>query len=61
MLINDTEKALKYAIEEEEKIPISMVNNFDEIANDIKSKLEELRETPCRMENPMIYHLDVGE
>lgn len=60
MLMNNTEKALKHAIEEEEKIPLDMVTNFDEVVNDIKLKLEELREAPCRMENPMIYHLDVG-
>lgn len=60
MLIENTEKALKHAIEEEEKIPLEMVTNFDEIVTDIKKKLEELRATPCRMENPMIYHLDVG-
>lgn len=61
MLMNNTEKALIHAIEEEEKIPLNMVTNFDEVVNDIKIKLEELRETPCRMESPMIYHLDVGK
>ncbi|XP_073973254.1 DNA polymerase epsilon catalytic subunit 1 isoform X2 [Rhodnius prolixus] len=60
MLINNTEKALRHAIEEEEKIPLESVTNFEEVVSDIKCKLHELRDTPCRMENPMIYHLDVG-
>lgn len=37
-----------------------MVTNFDEVADDIKAKLEDLRDTPMRLENPVIYHLDVG-
>ncbi|XP_039283003.1 DNA polymerase epsilon catalytic subunit 1 [Nilaparvata lugens] len=60
MLIGSIDNALKHAIEEEEKIPLETVTNFDEIVQDIKSKLEDLRDTPCRMENPVIYHLDVG-
>ncbi|KAG8329998.1 hypothetical protein J6590_073656 [Homalodisca vitripennis] len=59
-LIATVERALSHAIEEEEKIPLSSVTNFAEITADIKSKLADLRETPCRMENPIIYHLDVG-
>lgn len=61
MLIDTVENALKHAIIEEEKIPFETVTNFDEIASDIKSKLGELRDTPLRMENPIIYHLDVGK
>lgn len=61
MLIDSVENALKHAIVEEEKIPIETVTNFDEIASDVKSKLAELRDTPLRMENPIIYHLDVGK
>lgn len=60
-LIAGVERALKHAIEEEEKIPLSTVTNFEEIAGDIKIKLGELRDTPTRMENPIIYHLDVGK
>lgn len=60
-LIASVERALSHAIEEEEKIPLSTVTNFEEITLDIKAKLADLRETPCRMENPIIYHLDVGE
>ena len=36
------------------------VTNFDEIVEDIKEKLCDLRDTPARLENPIIYHLDVG-
>ncbi|KAK9501199.1 hypothetical protein O3M35_002270 [Rhynocoris fuscipes] len=60
MLISNVEKALKHAIVEEEKIPLDTVTNLEEVSQDIKTKLAELRDTPCRMENPMIYHLDVG-
>ncbi|CAB0010464.1 unnamed protein product [Nesidiocoris tenuis] len=60
MLISTVEKALKHAIEEEEKIPLETVMNFEEVSNEIKSRLAELRDTPNRMETPMIYHLDVG-
>ncbi|KAL1117393.1 hypothetical protein AAG570_004719, partial [Ranatra chinensis] len=59
-LIKDVEKALKHSIEEEEKIPLENVTNFEEVVTDVKSKLTDLRDTPCRMENPIIYHLDVG-
>lgn len=31
-----------------------------QICEDVKSKLASLRDTPARLENPMIYHLDVG-
>ena len=34
--------------------------NFDEIVEDIQDKLADLRDTPARLENPIIYHLDVG-
>ena len=59
-LIGGVEKALKHTIQEEEKVPINMVTNFDEIVNEIKGKLKELKDQPLRLENPVIYHLDVG-
>nr|XP_031835870.1 DNA polymerase epsilon catalytic subunit 1 [Nomia melanderi]XP_031835871.1 DNA polymerase epsilon catalytic subunit 1 [Nomia melanderi]XP_031835872.1 DNA polymerase epsilon catalytic subunit 1 [Nomia melanderi] len=59
-LINGVENALKHALEEEEKVPMEMVTNFDEVAQEIKVKLESLRNQPLRLENPVIYHLDVG-
>lgn len=59
-LINGVENALKHTIQEEEKVPIEMVTNFDEIVDEVKGKLRELRDQPLRLENPVIYHLDVG-
>ncbi|XP_070548417.1 DNA polymerase epsilon catalytic subunit A-like isoform X2 [Ptychodera flava] len=59
-LIDDVERTMKHAIEVEEKIPLAKVTNFDEVCSDIKEKLASLRDTPARLENPIIYHLDVG-
>lgn len=59
-LLSNVEGALKHAIVEEEKIPLEMVTNFDEVADDIRAKLIDLRDTPMRLETPIIYHLDVG-
>lgn len=59
-LINGVENALKHTIQEEEKVPIEMVTNFDEMVDEVKGKLKELRDQPLRLENPVIYHLDVG-
>ncbi len=39
---------------------MDLVTNFDEVAEDIRAKLKDLRDTPMRLENPIIYHLDVG-
>ncbi|KAL6267362.1 hypothetical protein P5V15_000437 [Pogonomyrmex californicus] len=59
-LISGVENALKHTIQEEEKVPIEMVTNFDEVVNEVKRKLKELKDQPLRLENPVIYHLDVG-
>jgi DNA polymerase epsilon subunit 1 len=55
------EHALSHAVEQEEKIPLSMVTNFSEVVADIKHKLSLLRDNPQRTEKPIIYHLDVGK
>ena len=60
MLHDDAERTMKRAIEVEEGIPMDQVTNFDEILEDIQDKLADLRDTPARLENPIIYHLDVG-
>jgi hypothetical protein len=52
---------MTHAIEKEEKIPLDMVTNFDEVVSDIKQKLSSLRDNPQRLEKPIIYHLDVGK
>ncbi|BFZ25729.1 hypothetical protein BsWGS_28768 [Bradybaena similaris] len=54
------ERTLKHAVEEEEKIPLSSVTNFEEVCADVKKKLIQLRDCPSRLESPIIYHLDVG-
>lgn len=51
---------MKFTLEVEEGIPLSDVTNYDEVAQEIREKLEDLRDTPNRLENPLIYHLDVG-
>lgn len=33
---------------------------YFQVISEIKDKLCELRDTPARLENPIIYHLDVG-
>ncbi|XP_013399576.1 DNA polymerase epsilon catalytic subunit A [Lingula anatina] len=59
-LIDKVEKTMKHAIEEEEGIPLDTVTNFDEVCAEIIEKLSRLRDCPNRLENPIIYHLDVG-
>lgn len=53
-------KVMKHAIEVEENVPLELVTNFEEICAQIKEKLQTLRDHPNRLENPIIYHLDVG-
>lgn len=59
-LLEGVEKAMIHAIEEEEKVPIQTVTNFNDVIDQIKEKLINLKNNPMRMENPIIYHLDVG-
>nr|XP_026494308.1 DNA polymerase epsilon catalytic subunit A [Vanessa tameamea] len=60
MLMENTEKTMKHAIEVEEGIPLDLVTNFDEVCAEIKAKLQHMKDHPRRDENPLIYHLDVG-
>nr|XP_028564984.1 DNA polymerase epsilon catalytic subunit A [Podarcis muralis] len=59
-LLQRVEKTLRHAIEEEEGIPLDQVTNFQEVCDEIKVKLNSLKEVPNRIECPLIYHLDVG-
>eukprot|EP00112_Aurelia_sp_Birch-Aquarium-sp1_P000107 Seg1008.10 transcript_id=Seg1008.10/GoldUCD/mRNA.D3Y31 product="DNA polymerase epsilon catalytic subunit A" protein_id=Seg1008.10/GoldUCD/D3Y31 len=59
-LIDSAAATLQDTIEREEKVPIDQVTNFDEVCTALKEKLGTLRDTPSRLENPMIYHLDVA-
>ena len=59
-LIDKVPKTLEHAIVTEEKIPLDTVTNFDEICQDVIEKLSTLRDCSNRLENPIIYHLDVA-
>nr|XP_033811806.1 DNA polymerase epsilon catalytic subunit A [Geotrypetes seraphini] len=59
-LLQRVEKTMRHAIEEEEKLSLEHVTNFQEVCDDIKQKLTSLKEVPNRIECPLIYHLDVG-
>jgi hypothetical protein len=49
---------MRHAIEEEEKIPMEYVTNFDEVCADIVERLSMLRDCPNRLENPQSYSCD---
>lgn len=59
-LINNVDKVLEHAIVVEEGVPLEKVNNFSEIVDEIKQGLQGLYDIPNRVEQPVIYHLDVG-
>uniref|UniRef100_A0A8D1TG87 DNA polymerase epsilon catalytic subunit n=1 Tax=Sus scrofa TaxID=9823 RepID=A0A8D1TG87_PIG len=59
-LLQRVEKTMHHAIEEEEKVPMDQVTNFQEVCDQIKTKLTSLKDVPNRIECPLIYHLDVG-
>ncbi|XP_018524002.1 DNA polymerase epsilon catalytic subunit A [Lates calcarifer] len=59
-LLQRVERTMRHAVEEEEKIPLEQVTNFNEVCDEIKRKLTSLKEVPNRIECPLIYHLDVG-
>ncbi|XP_027422941.1 DNA polymerase epsilon catalytic subunit A isoform X2 [Bos indicus x Bos taurus] len=59
-LVQRVEKTMRHAIEEEEKVPMEQVINFQEVCDQIKTKLTSLKDVPNRIECPLIYHLDVG-
>lgn len=59
-LQGDIDKVLKQAIEIEEGVELFQVKNYDEIRRNIMSLLQNLHDTPSRLEQPVIVHLDVG-
>lgn len=59
-LQNNVDNVLKHAIEVEENVSLDLVTNLDEVRNDITSGLKELYDVPNRLEQPVIFHLDVG-
>ncbi|KAL9894607.1 DNA polymerase epsilon catalytic subunit 1 isoform 1-T1 [Glossina fuscipes fuscipes] len=59
-LTQNVEKVLKHAIEVEEGIALEMVTNLKEVKDEICTALNSLHDIPNRLEQPVIYHLDVG-
>ncbi|KAK4641731.1 DNA polymerase epsilon catalytic subunit [Podospora bellae-mahoneyi] len=59
-LLRDLDAALKFSITVEEKKSMDDITNYDEVKEQIVAKLMNLKETPNRLENPLIYHLDVA-
>ena len=59
-LADNVKRTMTHAIVKEEKIPLDHVTNLEEVCADITEKLLTLKAVPQRLENPMIYHLDVG-
>lgn len=59
-LLRDLDAALKFCIEVEEKKSLDDVVNYDEVKAQIVDRLTQLKETPNRLEKPLIYHLDVA-
>lgn len=59
-IVNDLDEALKFAIVVEGGKKFEDITNYQEVYDDIKSKLLELKKQPKRTENPLIYHVDVA-
>ena len=59
-LIRDLDAALKFCITMEEKKSIDDITNYEEVKAAVLQKLEDLKITTQRNENPLIYHLDVA-
>ncbi|KAF1810697.1 DUF1744-domain-containing protein [Eremomyces bilateralis CBS 781.70] len=59
-LLLDLDAALTFSIVVEEKKALEDVANYEEVKQQIREKLLELKETPNRHERPSIYHLDVA-
>jgi DNA polymerase epsilon subunit 1 len=59
-LLEQLDAALKFTIEVEEKKDFNDVTNYEEVKKEITDRLMNLKNTPQRMERPLIYHLDVA-
>lgn len=59
-LLRDLKKSIQFCVEVENGKSMEDVENFDEVYNAIKTKLEDLRDNPVRKETPLIYHVDVA-
>ncbi|TFK37082.1 hypothetical protein BDQ12DRAFT_736481 [Crucibulum laeve] len=59
-LIDDLDSALAFCIVEESKSSLDQVTNYEEVKTAITAALEVMRDNPKRIDNPLIYHLDVA-
>ncbi|XP_065073055.1 DNA polymerase epsilon catalytic subunit 1 [Ochlerotatus camptorhynchus] len=57
---DNVDKVLEHAIVTEEGVPLDQVTNLEDVAEQIRATLQQLHDTPTRIEQPVIYHLDVG-
>lgn len=51
---------MTFCVVEESHASLESITNYDEVKAQIQAKLEEMRDNPVRMDNPLIYHLDVA-
>ncbi|KAJ4458914.1 putative DNA polymerase epsilon catalytic subunit A [Paratrimastix pyriformis] len=58
-LLDNLDRDLEFALNEDH-VPRADVKNYDEVREQIARKLMDLRDTPNRLECPVIYHLDVA-
>lgn len=59
-LLGNLRKSIEFCVEVENGKKLSDIENIDEVYNDLRDKLENLRDNPTRTENPLIYHVDVA-
>ncbi|CAK9437319.1 uncharacterized protein LODBEIA_P16970 [Lodderomyces beijingensis] len=59
-LLGNLHNSIKFCIEVENNKKMKDVDNFDEVYNEIKTALLDLRDRPVRTEKPLIYHVDVA-
>lgn len=59
-LIDQLDLALTFCIVDESKSSREDVTNYDEVKEQILTKLIEMRDNPLRVDKPLIYHLDVA-
>ncbi|EDW38877.1 GL13784 [Drosophila persimilis] len=59
-LMEQIDGVLRHAIVVEEGIPMEQVLNLEEVKQEILQGLQGLHDIPNRLEQPVIYHLDVG-
>uniref|UniRef100_A0A915L7P5 DNA polymerase epsilon catalytic subunit n=1 Tax=Romanomermis culicivorax TaxID=13658 RepID=A0A915L7P5_ROMCU len=58
-LVGELPRTLRYSVEME-GISYEAITNFEEKCEEVKQMLQNLIDFPNRLENPIIYHLDVG-